>query len=93
MDQFKWLKRADIKPENRSLGVTKHTLIDGSGPHSFPEFVRLEIASYGPDQGFYLMHVCADGTGTDTWHETLDDAFHQAEVEFMVSRSEWEDFE
>lgn len=35
------------------------------------------------------MHFCADGSGTDTWHETLEDAFHQAEWEFGVERSQW----
>jgi len=94
--QFKWLQRAEIKPGNRSLGITTHTLIDSSGidssgPHAFSEFVRLEIATYGTDQGFYLLHICADGTGTDTWHQTLDDALRQAEVEFRVGRSEWRD--
>ncbi len=49
-------------------------------------FVALEIATYEPDSGFYLLHVCADGRGTDTWHETLDDAFHQAAFEFGVTR-------
>jgi hypothetical protein len=92
MDQeFKWLKRADVKPKNRSLRVTKHTLVDSTGQRAFREFVRVEIASYGADQGFYLMHICADGTGTDTWHETLDDAFDQAESEFKISRDEWRD--
>jgi hypothetical protein len=53
----------------------------------------LEIATYGSDSGFFLFHLCADGSGTDTWHQTLDDAFHQAEFEFKVSRDEWHDCE
>jgi hypothetical protein len=94
MDQaFKRLKRAEIKPENRSLGIVRHNLIDEKGPHGFPQFARLEIATYGSDSGFFLFHLCADGSGTDTWHQTLDDAFHQAEFEFKVSRDEWHDCE
>jgi len=85
--KLKCLKRAEIKPENRSLGAVTHTLIDDSGPHQFPEFVRLEIATDG--SGFYLFHVCADGSGTDTWHQTLQDALHQAEHEFNVGLNEW----
>ena len=29
------------------------------------------------------------GHGTDTWHQSLDDAMHQAEWEFGVARDEW----
>ena len=72
--EFKCLKRAEIKPENRSLGLVTHTLIDHAGPHEFPEFARLEIARFGQDSGYYLLHICADGSGTDTWHQTLEDA-------------------
>ncbi|MGC2660959.1 MAG: hypothetical protein WA324_23645 [Bryobacteraceae bacterium] len=31
----------------------------------------------GEEAGFYLLHLYSDGQGTDTWHETLEDAFHQ----------------
>jgi hypothetical protein len=37
------------------------------------------------------MHICADGTGTDTWHESLEDAMHQADFEFGVQPDEWLD--
>ena len=53
--------------------------------------MRLEIATYGLEQAFYPFHICANGIGTDTWHQTLDDEFHQAEVEFMIGRSKWLD--
>jgi hypothetical protein len=51
-------------------------------------FTRLEIATFG-QMGFYLLHVCADGRGTDTFHETLADALDQAKFEFGVERAEW----
>jgi hypothetical protein len=35
------------------------------------------------------MHICENGQGTDTWHMSLDDAFHQAEFEFGVKAEEW----
>jgi hypothetical protein len=54
-----------------------------------PRFTRLEITKYAEEAGFYLL-LCSDGQGTDTWHETLDDAFDQAEFEFGVKRREWD---
>jgi hypothetical protein len=35
------------------------------------------------------MHHSIDGTGTDTWHESLEDVLHQGEWEFEVKPSEW----
>ncbi|MBB5318006.1 hypothetical protein [Tunturibacter empetritectus] len=37
------------------------------------------------------MHICEDNLGTDTFHETLDEALHQAEWEFEVRPEEWID--
>jgi hypothetical protein len=59
-----------------------------------PEFVRLEIAvPLGGLSEYYLLHICADGSGTDTWHRTLEDALHQAKFEFNIEPSEWRDCE
>jgi len=55
----------------------------------FPPFKRLEIATYPEDTGFYLFHICSDGQVADTHHETLKDAFHQAEYEFGVKEIDW----
>jgi hypothetical protein len=35
------------------------------------------------------MYHCESELGTDTWHQTLDDAYHQAEWEFGVRQEEW----
>jgi len=55
----------------------------------FPPFVRLEIAQYPNDSGFYLLHICASGEVADTWHESIEEAMHQAEFEFGVQTNEW----
>jgi hypothetical protein len=65
---------------------TRHTI---NGVPCAP-FTRLEIATYAEQVGFYLLHICSDGQGTDAWHETLDDALDQAEFEFGVKRREWD---
>jgi hypothetical protein len=90
-DEFKFIKRAEIRPEHQGPGSTEKTLIDDSGAHRFNRFVRLEIARNGVSGGYYLFHISADGSGTDTWHATIEDAFGRAEEEYGVRRDEWRD--
>jgi hypothetical protein len=72
-------------------GRTQHTLHDEKGARPFPPFSSLAITQSEGHAGYYLMHLCNDSAGTDTWHETLEDALHQAEWEFGVSLGEWYD--
>ena len=52
---------------------------------------QLRIVRYDGLEGFYLLYCDESGAEfTDTWHATMDDAFHQAEFEFTVKRSEWD---
>jgi hypothetical protein len=71
---------------HRSLTSRMRHSINGE---PITEFVALEIGTYEPNTGFYLLHLCADGRGTDTWHENLADALHQADFEFGVTPDEW----
>ena len=72
-------------------GRTRHTMSDGATEREFPPFVRLEIAQsrYSSDPGFYLLHICVDGSTADTYHSTVEEALHQAEWEFGVQPNEW----
>jgi|ERR1041385_1982387 hypothetical protein len=85
------IKRILLGPQHLSPGRTVHRKSDSKGVRPFPPFKSLEIAHYPNAKGFYLFHICADGQGTDTWHESLEDALHQAEFEFAVKPDEWED--
>ena len=50
------------------------------------DFVVLEA----DDTGFYLYrYSIRDEFGGDTWHQTLEDAYHQAEYEFGITDSDW----
>jgi hypothetical protein len=84
------VKRLLLGPQHLSPGRTVHRISDGKGIQPFPPFKSLEIAHYPGSEGYYLFHICADG-GTDTWHESIEDALHQAEFEFAVKPDEWED--
>lgn len=53
--------------------------------------VRLEISTYPDDDGFFLRYLDADGCEmTDTRHQSLADAMHQAEFEFGVKPTDWQ---
>jgi hypothetical protein len=86
MDAIGWKVVGSVKlQDHHRPSRTRHT-INGV---SAPPFTRLEITTYGQDAGFYLLHICSDGQGTDSWHETLEAAFDQAEFELGVKRHEW----
>ena len=85
------IKRVKLQPHHLNPGRTRHTLRDGNEATPFPPFTSLEIAQYPGDQGYYLLHICDEHLSTDTWHETLEDALHQAEWEFEVRPEEWTD--
>src|ERR1044071_347382 len=88
------VKRVLLGPQHLSPGRTVHTLNDSKGARPFPPFKSLVIAHCPNSSGYYLFHLCADGQGTDTWHESLlEDALHQAEFEFAVKPDEWEDIQ
>jgi hypothetical protein len=89
MSEFRSLFRVELGPHHLRPGRTKLQLKDTAGLHEFPLFIALEVCSMSPAEGFYLMYEPETGHGTDTWHQTLDDAFHQAEWEFGVTREEW----
>jgi len=91
MGQMIAIRKVRLGDHHLHPGRTEHTLVDSQGARPFPPFTSLVITqSLLPgDSGYYLMHLCADGSGTDTHHESLGDAFNQAEWEFGVQSSEW----
>jgi hypothetical protein len=85
------IKKVTLKEHHLSPSRTKHILSDSNGVRPFPPFTSLTVARYGEEPGYYLMHICDNSLGTDTWHETLEEALHQAEWEFGVLPEEWTD--
>ena len=74
-----------LQPKHLTSGKTKHWI--GGAEMSRP--LELRIESDKETSGFYLFYCDSKGPMTDTWHLSLDDAFHQAEFEFLVRREEW----
>jgi hypothetical protein len=53
--------------------------------------VWLEIEKQ--DSGYSLHTLPKDRkSGSDTWHQSLDDAFHQAKYSCGVTRDDWNEF-
>ena len=91
MSEWIELLRLQLKgrEEFKATGFTRHYANGGL----LPEPVALSIVQCNNDRGhtgFYLFYL--DETGeeqTDTYHDDLDGAFRQAELEFCVQKSDW----
>jgi hypothetical protein len=94
--------QVELLPQHKPTGFTRHSVADSEAelkaflageklPDVTLSFRRLEIESAGETTGFYLLYIDAKGDPvTDTWHETVEDAMDQAELEFGVTRDEWQ---
>ena len=85
------VKEVALKPHHQRPGRTQHSTFDGQTRRGFEPFVSLQITQYDGDPGYYLFHITKDGAVADTWHETLEEALHQATYEFDVKPEEWTD--
>jgi hypothetical protein len=70
------------------VGATIHA---GGMTIPTPPFRALQIAQYPGEESCYLFHFSGQGEGTDTFHESLDEALAYAEQLYGVSRAEWTD--
>ena len=53
------------------------------------EWIKLTIAE--GDGGFYLFTLLADDWVADTWHESIEEAKHQAEYAYGVKENNWKE--
>jgi hypothetical protein len=76
-----------------ATGNTKHylgTIVEGMPVPTTELPVPTWVEISEEDNAFYLLHFNAEGVCfADTWHQTLDEAKHQAEYEFRISPDEW----
>jgi hypothetical protein len=80
------LEEVQLTPEHVPTGNTRHYV--GGSLMATPSTVR--IARYTGDPGYYLLYLDENGQEqTDTWHENIADARHQATYEFRVQPHEW----
>ena len=84
-----------VAPVTRILQDGIHTVVTGFHENKFisaalpmPTRVEIEI-----DQAGHAMLYRYQNDGTfcgDTWHETLEDAMHQADYEYGISAEAWQ---
>lgn len=75
-----------IDDRHRPTGACTHTV----GGKPLGPVAALAICRHEGDSGFFLYY-CDDENRplTDTWHQTLEDARHQAETEYEGISETW----
>lgn len=70
-------------------GKTRHLVGGADMAHAIAS-VLIEAA----DNAFYLLYFDREGNGlTDTWHQSMEEAKHQANFEFGLVEADWEESE
>lgn len=78
---------------HKRTGNTNHS-VDGELIKTLPAYLQIESNPLVEGE-FYLIHYDQDGEDllTDTLHDSVGHAMNQAEFEFGVSSSQWEELE
>lgn len=86
IDDARVIRYTRIDARHQHTGNTRQLVADQLlGPAS-----GLAICQYPGDKSFYLFSCDVQWRClTDTWHESLDDAQHQAEFEYVGVSSTW----
>jgi hypothetical protein len=74
---------SNVVPTGFTTHNTRYGLIEN--------FSRLQIGRFGDGIGYYLFYFIEDldAEVSDTFHDTLEQAFGQAELEFNIKAHEW----
>ena len=81
-----------LGPSHQPTGRTKHQygLPADYNPVDVPTPRSLRIVRLESEEGYYLLYCDAQGVDlTDTFHESVEDAMAQAELEFTVRPEDW----
>jgi hypothetical protein len=77
--------RANVR---RRTGVTRHVIHGRESEDLTSQIAWVEIEP--ADGAFYLFYFTAAGECiTDSWHESLEQAKHQAFAEFEILDADW----
>src|ERR1039458_10503203 len=67
-------------------GRTRHTILDKQGERDFPPFISLFVTDTQGHSEVVMWRLCENGQAAHSHHDTLDDAFHQAELDRKSTR-------
>lgn len=87
LDEAKVLYYTSIDERHMPTGATQHWVAD----ELLGSAAGLAICQYNKDDAFYLFYCDrAWNVITDTCHQSLEDAFDQAELEYQGVSQTWE---
>jgi len=89
MPELMTIRRVVLGPHHQQPARVGTTIHSQETTTPSPPFVALEIARYPDGESCYLFHFGKNGDGTDTFHESLEEAFDYAEHLYGVRRTEW----
>jgi hypothetical protein len=89
MGEMTVIRKVLLNERHLRPGRTHHTISDTKGRRDFPPFVSLFITDTQGHSEVVMWRHCENGQAAHTHHDTLDDAFNQAEFEFEIARCEW----
>jgi len=87
--QLMTIRRVVLGPNHRQPARVGATIHSGGTTRPVPPFIALQIARYPGEESCYLFHFAKDGEGTDTFHESLEEALDHAEHLYGVRQTEW----
>jgi hypothetical protein len=81
-----YLYEVKLSDHHQDTGAVTHYY----GSEALPLPASLRIMTYSDVDGFYLLYLDAQGDEmTDTYHETLEQAFAMAKREFTIDPADW----
>lgn len=83
------IRRVALGANHRQPARVGATIHNGGTTRPAPSFIALQIARYPGEESCYLFHFAKDGAGTDTFHESLEEALDHAEHLYGVTKAEW----
>jgi len=88
MDDYHILKQVVLGRHHVATGNSSHFLKN----ESLPPGTVAKIAKFDDDPGYYLLYFDADGNEmSDTYHDSVVGAMKQADFEFHIKWSDWQD--
>lgn len=82
------IKEVELSSHHRQHNRVGATIHPGGKVIPVPPFRALQIAQYPREESCYCLHLSEQRRGTDTLHESLDEALVYAELLYGVTRAE-----
>ena len=90
MVHLKAIIKHDLGKTRHSLGTIKVGELEEIAKLPLSAWVEIEEG----ESGVYLYRYSANGECvSDTWHASVNEAIEQAEFEFDIKRTDWEEIE